>query len=87
MKTYNTYKFTIPNRNANIFHCDVYSEDGNFLYHREVHLYDKNLSNELNTTILAKKMSTTLNVEERDLYIPIRMAVLLGESIWQNSAY
>lgn len=81
------YKFTIPNRNVSIFRCDVYSEDGNFLYHREVHLYDKNLSDELNTIILAKKMSTTLNVEERDLYIPIRMAVLLGESTWQNSAY
>ena len=83
----NIYKFTIPNRNVSIFRCDVYDEDGNFLYHREVHMYDKNLSDEFNITILTKKMSTTLNVEERDLYIPIRMAVLLGESTWQNSAY
>lgn len=83
----NRYKFTIPNRDTNIFRCDVYGEEGNFLYHREVHLYDKNLSDELNTTILSKKMAATLNVEERDLFVPIRMAVLLGESTWQNSAY
>ena len=82
-----TYKFTIPNCDANIFRCDVHDEKGNFLYRREVHMYDKNLSDELNTTILAKKMATILNVEERDLYIPVRMAVLLGESTWQNSAY
>ena len=83
----NKYKFTIPNRDANIFRCDVYGEEDNFLYHREVHMYDKNLSDEFNTIILAKKMATTLNLEEHDLYIPVRMAVLLGESTWQNSAY
>lgn len=83
----NKYKFTIPNRDANIFRCDVYDEGGNFLYRREVHLYDKNLSDELNTTILSKKMAVTLNVEERDLYVPVRMAVLLSESTWQNTTY
>lgn len=83
----NVYKFSIPNRDANIFRCDVYGEDNNFLYHCEVHIYDKNLSDELNTTILAKKMAVTLNVKECNLHIPIRMAVLLGESIWQNTAY
>lgn len=83
----NTYKFSIPNRDANIFCCDVYDEEGNFLYNREVHIYDKNLSDEFNTTLLAEKMSIILNVKECDLFIPIRMTVLLGESSWQNSTY
>jgi hypothetical protein len=50
-------------------------------------MYDSSLSDELNTTILAKKMADTLNLEERDLYVPVRMAVLLGESTWANSKY
>ena len=83
----NKYKFSIPNRDANIFCCDIYDKNNNFLYHRKVHVYDKNLSDELNTTILTEKMAATLNVKERDLFIPIRMAVLLGESIWQNTTY
>lgn len=83
----NVYKFIIPNKNASIFRCEVYGNSNNFLYSREVHMYDSSLSDELNTTILAKKMADTLNLEERDLYVPVRMAVLLGESTWANSKY
>lgn len=83
----NVYKFSIPDKNISIFRCEVYGECNNFLYSREVHLYDKNLSDELNVTVLSKKMADTLNVDEKDLYIPVRMAVLLGESTWANSKY
>lgn len=81
-----TYKFTIPNRNSSIFRCDVYN-DGSFMYHREVHMYDKNLTDEINTLVLAKKMGKTLDIDERDLYVPVRMAVMIGESTWSNSKY
>lgn len=81
-----TYKFTIPNRDSSIFRCDVYN-DGSFMYHREVHMYDKNLTEEMNTLILAKKMAQTLDIDERDLYVPVRMAVTIGESTWNNSKY
>lgn len=81
-----TYKFTIPNRNSSIFRCDVYN-DGSFMYHREVHMYDKNLTDEINTLVLAKKMGKTLDIDERDLYMPVRMAVMIGESTWSNSKY
>lgn len=81
-----TYKFTIPNRDSSIFRCDVYN-DGSFLYHREVHMYDKNLTDEINTLVLAKKMGKTLDIDERDLYVPVRMAVMIGESTWTNSKY
>lgn len=81
-----TYKFIIPNRDSSIFRCDVYN-DGSFMYHREVHVYDKNLTEEMNTLILAKKMAQTLDVDERDLYVPVRMAVMIGESTWTNSKY
>lgn len=81
-----TYKFTIPNRDSSIFRCDVYN-DGSFLYHREVHMYDKNLTDEINTLVLSKKMATTLDIDERDLYMPVRMAVMIGESTWTNSKY
>lgn len=80
------YKFTIPNRDSSIFRCDVYN-DGSFLYHREVHMYDKNLTDEINTLVLSKKMATTLDIDERDLYMPVRMAIMIGESIWTNSKY
>lgn len=79
-----TYKFTIPNRDSSIFRCDVYN-DGSFMYHREVHMYDKNLTDEINTLVLAKKMGQTLDIDERDLYVPVRMAVMIGESTWTNS--
>lgn len=79
-----TYKFTIPNRDSSIFRCDVYN-DGSFMYHREVHMYDKNLTDEINTLVLAKKMGKTLDIDERDLYMPVRMAVMIGESTWTNS--
>ena len=82
----NTYKFSIPNRDSSIFRCDVYNGDA-FLYHREVHMYDKNLTEEINTLVLAKKMAQTLDVDERDLYVPVRMAVMIGESTWTNSKY
>ena len=81
-----TYKFTIPNRDSSIFRCDVYN-DGSFIYHREVHTYDKNLTEEMNTLVLAKKMAQTLDIDERDLYVPVRMAVTIGESTWTNSKY
>lgn len=81
-----TYKFTIPNRDSSIFRCDVYN-DGSFMYHREVHMYDKNLTEEINTLVLAKKMAQTLDIDERDLYVPVRMAVIIGESTWTNSKY
>ena len=81
-----TYKFTIPNRDSSIFRCDVYN-DGSFMYHREVHMYDKNLTEEINTLVLAKKMGQTLDIDERDLYVPVRMAVMIGESTWTNSKY
>lgn len=81
-----TYKFTIPNRDSSIFRCDVYN-DGSFMYHREVHMYDKNLTDEINTLVLAKKMGQTLDIDERDLYVPVRMAVIIGESTWTNSKY
>ena len=81
-----TYKFTIPNRDSSIFRCDVYN-DGSFMYHREVHMYDKNLTEEINTLVLAKKMVQTLDIDERDLYVPVRMAVMIGESTWTNSKY
>lgn len=81
-----TYKFTIPNRDSSIFRCDVYN-DGSFIYHREVHMYDKNLTEEMNTLVLAKKMAQTLDIDERDLYVPVRMAVTIGESTWTNSKY
>ena len=82
----NTYKFTIPNRDSSIFRCDVYN-DGSFMYHREVHMYDKNLTDEINTLVLAKKMGQTLDIDERDLYVPVRMAIMIGESTWTNSKY
>lgn len=82
----NTYKFSIPNRDSSIFRCDVYNGDA-FLYHREVHMYDKNLTEEINTLVLAKKMGQTLDIDERDLYVPVRMAVMIGESTWTNSKY
>ena len=82
----NTYKFSIPNRDSSIFRCDVYNGDS-FLYHREVHMYDKNLTEEINTLVLAKKMGQTLDIDERDLYVPVRMAVMIGESTWTNSKY
>lgn len=81
-----TFKFSIPNRESSIFRCDVYN-DGTFLYHREVHVYDNKLTEEQNVQILVKKMSQTLEVDERDLYIPIRLAVMIGESTWTNSNY
>ena len=81
-----TYKFTISNRDSSIFRCDVYN-DGSFMYHREVHMYDKNLTDEINTLVLAKKMGQTLDIDERDLYVPVRMAVMIGESTWTNSKY
>lgn len=81
-----TYKFTIPNRDSSIFRCDVYN-DGSFMYHREVHMYDKTLTEEINTLVLAKKMAQTLDIDERDLYVPVRMAVMIGESTWTNSKY
>ena len=81
-----TYKFTIPNRDSSIFRCDVYN-DGSFMYHREVHMYDKNITEEINTLVLAKKMGQTLDIDERDLYVPVRMAVMIGESTWTNSKY
>ena len=81
-----TYKFTIPNRDSSIFRCDIYN-DGSFMYHREVHMYDKNLTDEINTLVLAKKMGQTLDIDERDLYVPVRMAVMIGESTWTNSKY
>lgn len=74
-----TYKFTIPNRDSSIFRCDVYN-DGSFTYYREVNKYDKNLTEEMNTLVLAKKMAQTLDIDERDLYVPVRMAVTIGES-------
>lgn len=81
-----TYKFTIPNRDSSIFRCDVYN-DGSFMYHREVHMYDKNLTEEINTLVLSKKMAQTLDIDERDLYVPVRMAIMIGESTWSNSKY
>jgi hypothetical protein len=81
-----TYKFTIPDRDSSIFRCDVYN-DGSFMYHREVHMYDKNLTEEINTLVLAKKMGQTLDIDECDLYVPVRMAVMIGESTWTNSKY
>ena len=81
-----TYKFTIPNRDSSIFRCDVYNDDS-FMFHREVHMYDKNLTEEINTLVLAKKMAQTLDIDERELYVPVRMAVLIGESSWTNSKY
>ncbi len=81
-----TYKFSIPNRDSSIFRCDIYNGDA-FLYHREVHMYDKNLTDEINTLVLAKKMGQTLDIDERDLYVPVRMAVMIGESTWTNSKY
>lgn len=81
-----TYKFTIPNRDSSIFRCDVYN-DGSFMHHREVHMYDKNLTEEINTLVLSKKMGQTLDIDERDLYVPVRMAVMIGESTWVDTKY
>ncbi|MBQ2982626.1 MAG: hypothetical protein IJD58_10965 [Lachnospiraceae bacterium] len=50
-------------------------------------MYDKNLTDEINTLVLAKKMGKTLDIDERDLYMPVRMAVMIGESTWSNSKY
>lgn len=83
----NVYKFSIPDKNKNIFRCDVYGEFDNFKYHREVHVYDKNASDELNTLVISKKMGATLGIDEQDLYVPVRMAILIGESVWSNSKY
>ena len=68
----NVYKFSIPDKNKNIFRCDV---------------YDKNATEELNTLVIAKKMGITLGIDEQDLYVPVRMAVLIGESVWSNTKY
>lgn len=81
-----TFKFSIPNKESSIFRCDAYNDD-TFLYHREVHVYDNKLTEEQNVQILVKKMSQTLEVDERDLYVPIRLAVMIGESTWTNSNY
>lgn len=80
------YKFTIPNRDSSIFCCDVY-DNGSFMYSREVEMYDKNLTEEINALTLSKKMGQILDIDERDLYVPIRMAVMIGESTWTNSKY
>lgn len=73
------YIFTIPDRNSNRFCCEIY-ENGEYMYSREVHLYNKEYSDEMNVAILSKKMSDTLNITEQKLNHPIRMAVLLGKS-------
>ena len=83
----NVYKFSIPDKNKNIFRCDVYDGFNNFKHHREVHVYDKNATEELNTLVIAKKMGITLGIDEQDLYVPVRMAVLIGESVWSNTKY
>ena len=44
-------------------------------------------SDELNTLVISKKMGITLGIDEQDLYVPVRMAILIGESVWSNSKY
>lgn len=83
----NVYKFSIPDKNKNIFRCDVYDELNNFKYHREVHVYDKNASDELNTLVISKKMGITLGIDEQDLRGPIHIAILTGKSIWLKIKY
>ena len=73
--------FSIPDRDSSIFRCEV-KDDDLTLYTREVHVYDKLLSEEMNVIILTKKMAQTLEVEEKFLIEPIRLAVVLGESTW-----
>ena len=76
-----TFSFSIPNRESSIFRCDVYN-DGTFLYHREVHVYNSSFSEEMNTIIIAKKMAQTLDMEEKELIEPVRLAIVLGESTY-----
>lgn len=80
------YKFTISNRDSSTFRCDVY-DNGSFMYSREAEMYDKNLTEEINALALSKKMGQILDIDERDLYVPIRMAIMIGESTWTNSKY
>ena len=62
-------------------------EDDVVLYTREVHVYNSSFSEEMNTIIIAKKMAQTLDMEEKELIEPVRMAVVFGESTWTNSKY
>lgn len=57
-------------------------EDDVVLYTREVHVYNSSFSEEMNTIIIAKKMAQTLDMEEKELIEPVRMAVVLGESTY-----
>ena len=34
-----------------------------------------------------EQLNETLGIDEQDLYVPIRMAVLIGESVWSNTKY
>lgn len=68
------FQFSIPYPDSSIFRCDVY-EDGVFMYHREVHVYDKNASIEMNTVILARKMADTLGVDQREIETDIRITL------------
>ena len=81
-----TFSFSIPDRSSSIFRCKV-MEDDVVLYTREVHVYNSSFSEEMNTIIIAKKMAQTLDMEEKELIEPVRMAVVLGESTWTNSKY
>lgn len=73
------YIFTIPDRNSNRFHCELY-ENCEYMYSKEVYLYNKDYSDERNVIILTEKMSHSLNLAKQNLIIPIRSAILLGES-------
>jgi hypothetical protein len=57
-------------------------EDDVVLYTREVHVYNSSFSEEMNTIIIAKKMAQTLDMEEKELIEPVRLAVVLGESTY-----
>lgn len=73
-----TFSFSIPDRSSSIFRCKVI-EDGIVRYTREVHVYNSSFSEEMNTIIIAKKMAQTLDMEEKELIEPVRLAIVLGE--------
>lgn len=82
----NIFKFILPDKNKSIFRCEVF-HDNNFMYSREVHLYDKNVSDEINVLILSNKMAKTLNLNEKELFVPVRIAILIGSSTWTSAEY
>ena len=77
------FRFSIPNKKSPVFRCEVF-EGSVFLYSRELHIYDNSFSDEMNTTFITKRLSDIFHISEKELEVPVRMAILLDESEWSD---